>query len=114
MRTNRSPEVAKPSSSSKRTSGARHAYLARSGVVVISSATVQRGTLEHWTSRTDENAIGLREAFELTSPPWDEAESIDIDGPTFSPPWDDEPSILSPAVDSPPWDEDDNNEPATI
>ncbi len=31
------PETAKPSSSSKRKSGARHAYLGRTGVVVISA-----------------------------------------------------------------------------
>ncbi len=32
-------ETAKPSSSSKRTSGARHAYLSQNGVVVLTAST---------------------------------------------------------------------------
>ena len=38
------PETTKPSNSSKRTSGARHAYLSRVGVVIV-SADAYRETL---------------------------------------------------------------------
>ncbi len=54
-------ETANPSSSSKRTSGARHAYLSRNGVVVI-SALEYRKALErdqHERERLLQGAIDL-------------------------------------------------------
>ncbi len=45
-----SPETAKPSSSSKRTSGARHAYLGSNGVVIVKAETAAE--LEAWQPPT--------------------------------------------------------------
>ena len=53
------PETAKPSSSSKRTTGARHAYLGRNGIIVVSSDNYRDAieprpvtTLEEWQQPT--------------------------------------------------------------
>ena len=74
-----SPETAKPSSSSKRANGAKHAYLSRNGVVIVSS------------------------------PPWDEADSIRLEPVPINAPRDDDDYELQTTT-SPPWDD----EPATV
>ncbi len=77
-RTTRTIETANPASSSKRTTGARHAYLGAAGVVVTQS------------------------------PPWHEAEGIALEPAPIYPPWNDEATILTPTVAGAPWADDEN------
>ncbi len=56
-------ETAKPSSSSKRTSGAKHAYLSRNGVVVI-SALEYRKALEREQNERERMLLGVIDSTE--------------------------------------------------
>ena len=61
-------ETANPSSSSKRTTGARHAYLSRNGVVVISAATY-REALEQDKNERARMLIGTTDNGDDWQPP---------------------------------------------